>query len=267
MKKLLLVLAVVLAVGVMFAACGEEKKEGNSPVSISNSTKEKDKKEKDSYVGQDDTDPYTANVPNEIIDFYIEKVNEKEDAHKDELNDIIENNPDYDISSLKNLKYDLVFIDDNNTPELVVTDSRGWITVYAYEGGKIVNALGEDERWPFGIAGNAGYEFIPKKNVVFFRSNEFAGMIRDYAYFELKGTKLEQSYVLSEVHFNDDKNDRTPDENDEFLEEATAYYKDDKKVSEKEFNKYLVIKDAEELTGKKSYTEIIAALSSLVNVK
>ncbi len=271
MKKFLSLVLVLAMVCLVFAACGENKNVGgNSPVEIqTNSNKEEGKNttKKPSYIGQDDTDPYTANVPNEIIDFYIEKIKEIEDDHKAELADIIENNPEYDISELKNLKYDLVFIDDNNTPELVVTDSRGWIMVYAYEGGKIVNALGEDERWPFGVGGNAGYEFIPKKNIVFNRSNEFAGMIRNYSFYELNGTVLGTKYTLSEVHFDDDKNDRTPDENDEFLEEPTAYYKGDNKIPEDEFNQLLTISGAEDLTGTKSQAEIVAKLSALVNLK
>ena len=275
MKKLLSVVMVLTLICFAFTACGD-KKEGESPVEIvSNSNKENkndknsknEKNGKQSYVGQDDTDPYTANVPNEIIDFYIEKIKEIEEAHKAELSEIIENNPEYDISSLKNLKYDLVFIDDNNTPELVVTDSRGWIIVYTYDAGKVINALGDDEVWPFGVGGNAGYSYVPKKNIVFNSSNEFAGMIRNYAFYELKGTKLVQSYTLSEIHFDDDKNNKTPDENDEYKEEPTAYYKNDKKIKKDEFEKLLVTSGADDLTGGKSQAEIVAKLSSLLNLK
>jgi hypothetical protein len=276
MKKLLSLILIMAVVCLVFTACGNDEKEGKSPVEIQTNSNTEDKNEKNnknekngkqSYVGQDDTDPYTANVPNEIIDFYIEKIKEIEDAHKAELTELIDNNPEYDISALKNLKYDLVFIDDNNTPELVVTDSRGWIIVYTYDGGKVINALGDKEVWPFGVGGNAGYSYVPKKNLVFYSSNEFAGMIRNYAFYELNGTKLVQKYTLSEVHFDDDKNNRTPDENDEFIDEPTAYYKDDKKIKKDEFEKLLTITGADDLTGTKSQAEIVAKLSSLLNLK
>ncbi len=179
-KKILFLLAmIVLVVGLV--ACGDKKEPKNDASGNPIATDKTSDKGKDKPV--DNTNPYVANIPNEIIDFYKEKVEEVEKKHRENQTQLLELDPNTDISQLTNLKYDLVFFDDNNTPELVVTNPGMRTALYTYDAGKVIYTMEEgnpdDEYgWPFGVSGNAGYEYIPRGNVIRWYANDYAGLIR-----------------------------------------------------------------------------------------
>ena len=121
MKKLFLLL-LALVVVVSLCACGKDKTpeanegEGNSTVeSVNNEVASADKT-------RVETDPYNANIPNVVVQAYLDKAEEIEKNHKDEQAELIDNNPDFDISSLRNLQYDLVYFDEDDTPELIISE-------------------------------------------------------------------------------------------------------------------------------------------------
>jgi len=277
-KKILFLVAMVLVV-VGLTACGEKEEvtydASGNPISV---VKEDDNKGKNTDKVVDSTDPYVANIPNEILDFYKTKVEEIEKKHRDTQTQLLELDPSTDISQLTNLKYDLIFLNDDNIPELIVTNPGYYTALYTYDAGQVIYAMkdevfpDDESGWGYGAGGNAGYEFIPKGNVVRNYDNDYAGLIRYTSIFELdKNThqlvsKLDKE--LYEAHFNDKNNNGKvdDDEMEEFIEEPTYYY-GDKKITAEEYASYVPNGAYDTLEGTKSYSEIISALDSLINQK
>ena len=284
-KKVLGIVIALIAIIAIVAVCvilGNKNKEDipATPVVIVNESGEQEE-EVSKYV---ETDPYNANIPNEIFDFYLEKVDEIEKKHKDDQAELIENNPDIDLTSLSKLKYDLVFFDDDNIPELVVTNT-GYNTrlyTFAYEdGGKVIYAMkeegdeeGEEYGWAYGAGGNHGYEFIPRANVLRNINADHAGLIMYYAFYKLDPDKhnLVDKFdgVLRENHFVDKNGNGEVDEDemDDYVEEVASYYVGDKKVNAEEAREYVVVSDDfEPLEGTRDADAFRALLQSLVNEK
>ncbi len=261
MKKLFLLLALVLIV-MSFAGCGDKKEETNSgePVVIVDDNETPAPVENNEENGNPviELDPYVANIPNEIIEFYEEKVRA---INSGDMN-------------AKALKYDLVFFDDNNTPELVVTLPGSRMILYTYDAGKVIYTQSEYEDemgWPFGAGGNAGYEFCPRANLIQNLNSDHAGLIRYTTYFRLdpETHQLVEDKTLCTYHFNDKNNNNEIDEDEmeEYVEEGTKWFVGDKEVSKEEFDSELYYNAFVTLEGTKSFDEIIKALESLINVK
>ncbi len=275
---ILVAILVIVAIVVLCIALGNKKEEqpSNSPVVVLNESGEQEIK-----VSKDvETDPYTANIPNEIFDFYLEKVEEIEKKHKEEQAQLLEENPEIDLTSLSKLKYDLVFFDDNNIPEMVVTEEGYRTALYTYDAGKVIYVMrdefdvsGEEIGWPFGAGGNHGYEFIPRGNVLRNINTDYAGLIRYYAFYRLneKEHNLENSFdsILCEYHFTDaNGNGNIDDEELElYVDEPTAYYAGEKLITEEEAKNYVILGDFETLEGTKTAESFKALLQSLVNEK
>lgn len=280
MKKLFLLLAVVSLVSLL-VACGEKPQNnvsGDKEPVISTETKSGETEVIDVKPEYKETNPYVANIPNEILDFYKEKIEAIEEAVKQRNEERLKENKNTPLDSLEKMKYDLVFFDDNNTPELVATSSNNAMSLYTYDAGQVIFAMkpedGDDEEeygWPFGVGGNAGYEYIPRENTMRFYNNEFAGLIRYVSYMELDPDthQLEGKYKdpLYEVHYDDKNKNGDVDEDEmDFVEEAVYKY-GDKEITSGEWATYMVEGDYEELVGTKSASEILTILEGLINEK
>ncbi len=265
MKKVLIVLAVLVVIGLMICAIvGCEDKttpntSGEPYEVIDNGEGEVTPEDNEEETVPPETDPYVANIPNEIIDFYKEKVEDINVADED-----------------KRLRYDLVFFDDNNTPELVVSDPGYRMILYTYDAGKVIYTQEEYEDemgWPLGAGGNAGYDYAPRANTIRNYDSDHAGLVRYITYYVLN----ENSHQLVSLYdeplyemFYEDKNnnlDVDEDEFDTYSEEATGYVFGETKISQEDFEAKLVSGDFVELVGTKTFDEMIKALDSLMNLK
>ena len=133
-----------------------------------------------------------------------------------------------------------------------------------------MNAFGEEESWAYGAGGNGGYDYAPKKNVIFNTNNDYAGMVKYYNYYKINDNHLIEAIygdALCELHFEDKDGDRVPAEDDEYKDDPVAFYQGDKALTLEEFNSMIIEADYEELTGKKSADEILRLLNGLVNLK
>ena len=282
-KKFLLLIAIfVLVTGLV--ACNDKKEETSSEgrIALETNTSESTPEVIEPELELDEvinTDPYVANIPNEILDFYLEKVEEIEANYKEEQDKILADNPDYDVSNAPQLKYDLVFFNDDNIPELVVNKDGYSLALYTYDAGKVIYAMKEEgmdddeSGWPYGAGGNHGYEYAPRKNVLRNLNADHAGLI---VYYYLASIDPETHLLVSkydkELYVNnfDDKNNNgslDEDEMENYVENASFVY-DGKAITEEEFSEY-IMSDYEfvNLTGTKSYEDIKVALTGLINEK
>lgn len=66
----------------------------------------------------------------------------------------------YDLSGNR-MKYNLIYFDEDDIPELVVGVSGYWMSMFTYDAGQVYCLMNE---WGYGAFGNAGYEYVPGKN-------------------------------------------------------------------------------------------------------
>lgn len=229
-------------------------------------------------VEEKEMNPYVANVPNEIVDAYKEKAMALEQRNKDEQAEILKDNPDYDLTMLGKLNYDLIFFDDDDIPELVVTLPGYRTTLYTYRDGKVVNVMRESETdddeygWPFGAGGNHGYDYIPRGNTMKNENSDYAGMILYITYYELDSKDLKLAVkndgTLYMGHFEDKNGNGEIDEEEaeKFVEETTLY-RNGKVITEEEWKTYQFEGAYEEMVGTKSYDDFMPLLNSLINMK
>ena len=134
--------------------------------------------------------------------------------------------------------YDLIYFNNDNVPELVAGLDGYWVSMYTYDKkqDKVYQVMDE---WGYGAMGNAGYEYLPKKNFLRNYNSDYAGAIRCVYCGKMKNHKMESRYPkeLKEMYFKDKNKNGIPDEG-EYTEQASYYY-GSKKISKKKFNSYI----------------------------
>ena len=90
--------------------------------------------------------------------------------------------------------YDLIYIDDDDIPELVCDYSGYQMTVYTYYNGEAVCIM---DGWPYGAGGNHGYDYTERKGLVTNLDADMAGAMYTYTFEKLENGKLvENDYYL-----------------------------------------------------------------------
>lgn len=159
--------------------------------------------------------------------------------------------PNYDYT------YNLIYFDEDDVPELVAAQPC-FINMYTYNSGKIYTIIDD---WGFGAMGNPGYEYAPHKNVLRNYDADLAGAIVYETYLKIGNNKELISYyedTLTRWLF-DDKDDSGYPSDDELVDEPLYYY-GDKKITEEEYNSYVIDGEYEYIEGKMSVDEIVAEL-------
>ena len=154
----------------------------------------------------------------------------------------------------KNIKYDLIYVDNDKVPELVISRFGYWVSLYTIYNGKAVAVL---DHAAYGAMGNAGYEYIAKKNTIFNSNSDFAGAEYYQFYGKISKGKLvnRNKKELVIKHYKDKNGNGMPDQN-EYVDNALYYY-GDKQVSKATFDKYTVSGTKTFINGKISYSKII----------
>ena len=152
-------------------------------------------------------------------------------------------------------KYALVYFDKDDIPEFVVGNNGYWVSMYTYNK-KTKKAVLLMDRWAYGAMGNHGYEYLPKKSILYNQNSDFAGCVVKHCVLTLKKGKLVAKYSksLTEKHFIDKNNNGYPDDGEYITK--TRYYYGDKKISAKKFKSYIPKGSYKFLTGKKSFEKI-----------
>ena len=162
------------------------------------------------------------------------------------------------------LKYDLIYFNNDNIPDLVIGVSGYWVSLYVYEDGKVYNPIDE---WSYGAMGNVGYDYLEKKGAIYNYNSDFAGGVGTSS-ISIYNSKHE----LDTLSHRDKGADMVPtdpmyEEVQKDLEKTAGYYYNDQKISEQEFNnkvKEMSVstdsKDYKTLDGSKSIEEIKSQL-------
>lgn len=162
----------------------------------------------------------------------------------------------------ENYKFSLVKIDDDEIPELVA-DNRGFhLSVYTYNRtiGELVTLI---DQWPYGAAGNTGYEYEPNRNLIRNVSTGQMGTVTYYAYYMIDGSEVLPYFGkdICERHFVDSNGNGLLDPGEEYSAEPTAYFVGGEQVSAEEFASYRISGEYQYLMGEKTAAELEKALS------
>ena len=134
-------------------------------------------------------------------------------------------------------KYDLIYFDEDDTPELTVGVNGYYISMYTYDAGTVYQVM---DQWGYGAFGNVGYEYSPKKNSLRNYNADYAGAIGYTTYMTLNAQHaMEQVVQIVFYNFDDVNQNGIPDEDEE---DSIGYYGvsyiDGREVSREECESY-----------------------------
>ncbi len=117
--------------------------------------------------------------------------------------------------------YDLIYVDDDDIPELVIDNPDYYVSMYSYKDGHVACYM---DHWPYGAGGNCGYTYVPRKNIIFNSNYDYAGLIEYVTYGSIRenGT-LETDYEAKYLYFNDVDGDGKPSSSEEDMMSADDY--------------------------------------------
>lgn len=163
-----------------------------------------------------------------------------------------------DLESSGMRTYGLIYVDEDETPELAAGLAGYYTCLYTFHDGKIYTLM---DHWAYGAMGNAGYEYAPRKNNIRNCNSDYAGAILYTTYMEISGSyTLDIKAEIKTVNFDDVNGNGMPDEEEmDSLGLYGADYMDGKEISSQEW-KVFDAGEYEMITGTMSLEELQAAL-------
>ena len=179
---------------------------------------------------------------------------ENEDDYKEEYKSFI-SSMGYDKDN--ELTFDLIYFDNNDVPELLVSDLY-FISLYTYAEGEIHTIM---DGWIFGAMGKEGYSYSPYNNSVFNSDADCGGAIRYNAYmsmdddFELVVSDYYVSYMFEDANKN-----HFTDVNEKVYDEYVNYIDDERLATDDEIAA-MAKGEYEFMSGNMTLEELYAQLS------
>ena len=160
-----------------------------------------------------------------------------------------------------NISFDLIYFDGDDIPELVAGNTGYYVSMYTYDDGQIYTLMDE---WAYGAFGNAGYEYVPKKNLMRNYNSDYAGLVMYTTYSEISGHEVMPKYYLK-TSYEDENGEVLMVESDEdIVDENWHYYEgnpaQEKQISLDEFNSKVIEDNFMEIMGTKSADQMKADL-------
>ena len=169
--------------------------------------------------------------------------------------------------SYDSAKYDLIYADEDDIPELVI-EHNCTTSLYTYEDGYAHCLM---YNWSYGAGGNTGYDYAPGKGIYYNHNNDYAGAVQYGSYMSKhKGTEVQTDYCVEYQMFEDLDGDGVPSEEELSAIEELDVHKEiyynytNKEMTDAEIEEKIDLLnsyDYEWLGGTMSYGELITALS------
>lgn len=134
-------------------------------------------------------------------------------------------------------RYDLIYFDEDDTPELTAGVNGYYISMYTYADGTVYQLMGQ---WGYGAMGNSGYDYVPRGNSLRNYNTDYAGLILHTAYMRIGAQHSMETVVQIETYNFDDANGNGyPDEDEkDSVGKYGASYIDGKEVTPQECESY-----------------------------
>lgn len=161
------------------------------------------------------------------------------------------------------IEYNLIYFDEDDIPELVAGENGYYASLYTYDNGTVYTLM---DRWPYGVMGNVGYEYVPRKNSLRNYNSDYAGAIRYTTYMAVNNQHSWDTVAeIVTYNFDDVNKNGFPDENEQdSMDYYSVSYIDDKEVSAEECDSYNV-GEYEYIEGKMSLEELKSELNITVD--
>ena len=143
----------------------------------------------------------------------------------------------YDMEGGNERKYDLIYVDGDDIPELAAGVNGYFISLHTFDGGKVYTLMDD---WGYGAMGNVGYEYIPGGNRLRNYNNDYAGAVL-YTTFMNVGPqhRIDVSAEIKTLNFDDVNGNGVPDEDEmESMGKYSVSYIDGKEISAEEYVSY-----------------------------
>lgn len=158
------------------------------------------------------------------------------------------------------MAYDLIYVDEDDVPELVACHQGYSVSLYTYWDGAVY-ALMDD--WGYGAMGNAGYAYVPRRNNVLNDNTDYAGAILYTTYMAVSNHQsLDVVACIETYNFDDVNQNGYPDEEEmDSMGMYSVSYIDGVEVSAEEMASYKV-GDYEMIEGSMTLEELFRALQN-----
>ena len=136
-----------------------------------------------------------------------------------------------------NLSGDLIYVDGDDIPELVVGDNGFWVSLYTYHDGRAYTLM---NHWAYGAMGNVGYEYIPMENRIRNYNSDYAGAIRYTAYMAMNDQySLKTVMQIVTYNFDDVNENGYPDDDEQgSIGYYSASYADGVQITFEQYSDY-----------------------------
>lgn len=142
----------------------------------------------------------------------------------------------YELSYEDTLDYDLIYVDEDEIPELVAGKNGYWLSLYTYHDGTVYTLM---DWWGYGVMGNAGYEYVPKANRMRNYNTDFAGAILHTSYMWVDGQHTLDWMTITTYNFDDVNGNGMPDENEEeSMGKYSVSYVDGVEITDGQYQEY-----------------------------
>lgn len=132
----------------------------------------------------------------------------------------------------ENFLYDLIYVDEDEIPELVSGETGYHVNLYTYQDGTLYMPM---NHWGYGAMGNAGYEYAPGKNSLRNYNADQAGAIMNTYYMCIdEQHEIEIPVWIETYNFVDSNGNGRLDEEETYGEGAGAVYINGERASEEE---------------------------------
>lgn len=112
--------------------------------------------------------------------------------------------------------YDLIYVDEDEIPELVSGRNGYFVNLYTYKDGSLSMPM---NHWAYGAMGNSGYDYAPRKNNMRNYNADQAGAIMNTYYMRINERgEMETPMWIESVNYIDKNGNGMLDEDEEFGE-------------------------------------------------
>jgi len=156
------------------------------------------------------------------------------------------------------LTYNLIYLDDDGTPELVIGMQGYWVSLYTYKDGVIYEIM---DQWGYGAGGNHGYDYLPYEGVVCNLNADYAGLVLYESYYMLdKNYELNDGFWLMQSYEDEEGNVLFDESDEDYDENNWHFYYEDREITEEEYDMYCIEGEYEFIDTHMSAPELIKEL-------
>ena len=201
-----------------------------------------------------------SNETTEIKSQITELDNRMFDVYAKKVEEVVKSN-----NAIKDdLLFELVYIDEDNVPELIISKPGYYVDAYSYSNGEANHIM---EFWPYGAGGNFGYEYIPYKNVIYNSDSEYSGSLKWISIYKLddEHKKVVSAYdeTLNLRYYDSAPDEIYPDDFDSVTKlDTPRYYMGTTELTEDEFYSYIPEGDYKKLGKGTDYESFMKAMSN-----